>query len=214
MSMASGPVCCEAKHVFSVANEHMYSACMYVICHHTNAGHGTNVSTNSTSGLILLHFLDGQAECLQTRVCMCYESFQLLGLGPRSALELFCPFVPHCLLHTCAHAQLPVPNTTDSPAAHFGHLFVPPAAKSFSCLSRPVCPIPVPRPLCRFAGQSSLVLDVITPRHAEARALLCWHHRPTGPCDLWSDSMSCRYAWAPDRGPRKSCKRRFNSPTG
>lgn len=99
--MASGPVCCEAKHVFSVANKHMYSACMYVICHHTNAGHGTNVSMNSTSGLILLPFLDGQAECLQTRVCMYYESFQLLGLGPRSTLELFCPFVPHCVLHAC-----------------------------------------------------------------------------------------------------------------
>lgn len=74
---------------------------------------------------------------------------------------------------------------------------------------QPVCPIPVPRPLCRFAGQSSLVLHVVTPRPAEAHALLCWHHRPTGPCDSWSESVSCRYWWTPKRGPRESCKRRL-----
>lgn len=102
--MASGPVSCEAKHVFSVANKQMYSVCTYIICHHTNTGDGVNTSTNSTNDLILLPFLDGQAECLQTRVCIYYKSFLLLGLGTCSALELFHPFVPHCLLHTCTRS--------------------------------------------------------------------------------------------------------------
>lgn len=98
--MASGAMSCEAKHVFSVANKHMYSACTYIICHHTNTGDGTNASINSTNGLMLLFFQDGQAECLQTRVCIINLS-KVLALGTHSTLELFSLFMSHCVLHTC-----------------------------------------------------------------------------------------------------------------
>lgn len=57
---------CEAKHVFS-ANKHKYSACMYIICPH-NTGGGTNANINNNNGLMLLLFLDDQAECLQTYI--------------------------------------------------------------------------------------------------------------------------------------------------
>lgn len=64
-------------------------------------------------------------------------------------------------------------------------------------------------PVCWPVQLGTPKLGVIAPGPAEAHALLCWHHRLTSPCDLWSDSMSWRCTWAPSSRSRESCKRRL-----
>lgn len=103
-------------------------------------------------------------------MCMYCKSFQLPGLGTHSTLELFGLFMPHCLLNTCT-CSAANPNTTDSPAAHLGPHFVPAAASCLSCLTWPVCPVPVARPLYQFAGQSSLVLPSLVWLHLDLQKL-------------------------------------------
>lgn len=112
----------------------MYSASVSIICHHTNTRDGTKASTNSTSGLILLLFLDGQAECVQTYMCVCITNLSSYWVSalilPWNSSVCLCPIASYA--H--AHAQLPIPKTTDSPAADLGPLLVPPAASLGRCV--------------------------------------------------------------------------------
>lgn len=174
----------------------MYSASVSIICHHTNTRDGTKASTNSTSGLILLLFLDGQAECVQTYMCVCITNLSSYCVSalilPWNSSVCLCPIASmHMHMLSCQFQRPQILQQLTLDPSLFLQL---PHSAGVSH--------PSPKALCLFAGQSSLVLRVIAPGPAEAHALLCWHHRLTSPCELWSDSMSCRYTRAPSRSPR------------
>lgn len=144
----------------------MYSASVSIICRHTNTRDGTKASTNSTSGLILLLFLDGQAECVQTYMCVCITNLSSYCVSalilPWNSSVCLCPIASYA--H--AHAQLPIPKTTDSPAADLGPLLVPPAASLGRCV----------------------------PSQSQGTLLVCWPVQLGTPCDCTWTCRSSRPA--------------------
>lgn len=152
----------------------MYSASRSIICRHTNTGDRTKASTNSTNGLILLLFLDGQANVCK-HMCMYYKSFQLLGLVTHSTLELFGLFMPHCLLNTC----------TCSAANPKHHRF---------SSSSPWTP------LCSCSSQLPQLPHSASVSHPSPKATLpvCWPVQLGTLCDCtWTYRSSCPALLAP-----------------
>lgn len=163
--MTPGPASSEAKHIFSVAHrQHVFSMYVYKIHSWPPDQHrkrSTSTSTKSTNGLILVSFLDCQAECLlvaNTCVYMVWI-FPVTGFRhlfyPETGSGSIYPPLPLTRTHSCSATHPPTPFPPTTPLVFqqltWVPLFLQQPTPSVASLRQSALSL-VPRSNCQFAG--------------------------------------------------------------